>query len=173
MTTTNTAVTAPAMLAPPPPQLPMSPLELDGYLTGVIVTPQAAPIRPGAWMARIWGDDEPTFEGEEQIDTVLAAVALHYNTLLRDIDRSLKRMVADRIVDYRPLFLSGDQKPEHDAVRTWVRGFWKAMELAPETWTALAQDERTKVTLEPVHGLPRSRRLRTSRNPTRYRRTAR
>ena len=32
----------------------MSPLELDGYLTGIVVTPQAAPILPSAWMARLW-----------------------------------------------------------------------------------------------------------------------
>jgi uncharacterized protein len=149
MTTTDTAATAPAMLTPPPPQLPISSLELDGYLTGVIVTPQATPIRPGAWMARLWGDDELIFKDEEQINTVLGAVALHYNTLLRDLDRSLKRMEADRTVDYRPPFVSGEQKPEHDAVRTWVRGFWNAMKLAPETWTALMQDQRTKVILEP------------------------
>ena len=61
-------------------------------------------------------------------------------------------MEADRIVDYRPLFVSGEQKPEHDAVRTWVHGFWKAMKLAPETWTVLAQDERTIVILEPFAG---------------------
>jgi uncharacterized protein len=100
-------------------------------------------------MARLWGDDEPIFEDEAQINTVLGAVAIHYNTLLRDIDRSLKRMEADRIVDYRPRFVSDEQKPAHDAVRIWVRGFWKAMELAPETWTALAQDDRTKVVLAP------------------------
>ena len=103
-------------------------------------------------MAGLWGDDEPIFEDEEQINTVLAAVVIHYNTLHRDIDRSLKRMEADRIVDYRPLFVSGEQKPTHDAVRTWVRGFWKAMELAPETWSALVEDERTKVIIEPFVG---------------------
>ena len=103
-------------------------------------------------MARLWGDDEPIFEDEAQINIVLGTVAIHYNTLLRDIDHSLKRMEADRIVDYRPLFVSGEQKPAHDAVRTWVRGFWKAMELAPETWSALAQDERTKVVLAPFAG---------------------
>jgi hypothetical protein len=31
----------------------MSSLELDGYLTGIAVTPQAAPIRPSTWMARL------------------------------------------------------------------------------------------------------------------------
>jgi uncharacterized protein len=151
MTTTDTAAIQPATITPPP-QTSMSPLELDGYLTGVIVTPQAAPIRPSAWMARLWGDDEPIFEDEEQINAVLAAVALRYNMLLRDIDRSLKRMETDRIIDYRPMFLTRDQKPTHAAVREWVRGFWKAIELAPETWSELVHDKRTKVVLQPFSG---------------------
>jgi uncharacterized protein len=88
------------------PKTAMSPLELDGYLTGIVVTPQAAPIRPSAWIARLWGDDEPIFEDEAQIKATLGAVVTHYNTLLRDIDRSLKRLETDRIVDYRPLFLA-------------------------------------------------------------------
>ena len=134
------------------PKTAMSPLELDGYLTGIIVTPQAAPIRPSVWMTRLLSDGEPTLTDKAQIDTVLGEVALHYNTLLRDIDRSLKRMEADRIVDYRPMFLTGDQKPTHDAVREWVRGFWKAMELAPETWSRLAEDERAKIILAPFVG---------------------
>jgi uncharacterized protein len=130
----------------------MSPLELDGYLTGLVVTPQAAPIPPSAWMDRLWGDDEPLFADQAQINAVLGAVMIHYNTLLRDIGCSLERLEADRIVDYRPLFLSTDQKPTHDAVRTWVRGFWKAMELAPDTWSALVEDDRTKTIIAPFVG---------------------
>ena len=72
---------------PQAPKTVMAALELDGYLTGVIVTPQALPIRPGTWMARIWGDEEPVFDDEAQINTALGAAAVHYNTLLRDIDR--------------------------------------------------------------------------------------
>lgn len=146
------AVWSSNLTSPEAPKTAMSPLELDGYLTGILVTPQAAPIRPSAWMARLWGDDDPIFEDEAQINTVLGAVMLHYNTLLRDIERSLKRLETDRIVDYRPLFLSGDQKPTHDAVRAWVRGFWKAMALAPETWSGLVEDERTKIIIEPFVG---------------------
>jgi uncharacterized protein len=130
----------------------MSPLELDGYLTGIVVTPQAAPILPSAWMAGLWGDDEPIFADKAQINTVLGAVMIHYNTLLRDIDRSLQRLEVDRIVDYRPLFLSDGPKPVHEAVRTWVRGFWKAMQLAPQTWSALVEDERTKTIIAPFVG---------------------
>jgi uncharacterized protein len=146
------AVWSSFLASPKAPKTAMSALELDGYLTGVIVTPQAAPIRPGAWTAGLWGADDPVFADEAQINAVFGAVMIHYNTLLRDIDRSLKRLEADRLVDYQPLFLRDGDKPAHDAVRAWGRGFWKAMELAPETWSRLAEDERTKVILAPFAG---------------------
>jgi uncharacterized protein len=147
-----TAVWSSFLASPKAPKTAMSALELDGYLTGIIVTPQAAPIRPSAWIARLWGDEEPIFENEAQINTVLGAVMIHYNTLLREIDRSVERLEANYIVDYQPLFLSGDQKPTHDAVRTWVRGFWKAMALDPETWSKLAEDKRTNIIIAPFVG---------------------
>jgi uncharacterized protein len=70
----------------------MSPLELDGYLTGLLVTPQAAPIPPSTWMARLWGTAEPIFEDEAQINAAFGAVMIRYNTVLRDIDRGLQRL---------------------------------------------------------------------------------
>jgi len=134
---------------PASPTTAMPALELDGYLTGVIVTPQAVPVRPSAWIGRLWGDDDRIFADEAQINAALGAVALRYNTLIRDIDRSLERLEAERIVDHRPLFVAGDQKPSHDAVRAWARGFWRAMALAPATWSKLVEDEWTKVIIEP------------------------
>jgi uncharacterized protein len=130
----------------------MSPLELDGYLTGIIVAPQAAPIMPSEWIPGLWGDDEPIFDDAEQMQAALGAVMEHYNRLIADIDRSLKRLEADGICDYRPMFLTGDDKPAHDTVRRWVRGFWKAMALAPGVWSALAEDERTQILIEPFVG---------------------
>ena len=35
--------------------------------------------------------------------------------------------------------------------RAWVRGFWKAMALAPETWSKLAEDERCQRAAESPH----------------------
>ena len=135
--------------SPEAPTTAMPALELDGYLTGVIVTPQAVPVRPSAWICRLWGDDDPIFADEAQINAALGAVALRYNALIRDIDRSLERLEAERIVEYRPLFVAGDQKPSHDAVRAWARGFWRAMALAPATWSKLVEDERTRIIVEP------------------------
>jgi uncharacterized protein len=142
------AVWSSLLASPQAPKTAMSALELDGYLTGVVVTPQAAPILPSVWMAPLWGDNVPIFDA--QINAVL--VVAHYNLLIRDIDRSLKRMEADRTIDYRPPFVVGDETPSHDAVRAWASGFWKAMTLAPATWSGLVEDERTKVVLEPFIG---------------------
>jgi uncharacterized protein len=140
------------LASPAAPKTAMSVLELDGYLTGIIVTPQSAPILPSAWIARLWGDDESSFDDDAQIKVVLGAVIKYHNALIAEIDRSLNRLEADGTADYRPLFLSGDHKPTHDTVRIWVRGFWKAMALAPETWRALAEDERTKIVIQPFVG---------------------
>ncbi len=137
------------LTSPAVPRPAMSPLELDGYLTGIIVTPQPAPILPGAWIARLWGEDGPIFDDEAQIKAVLDVVIKDYTALTTKIDRSVNRLEADGIVVYRPLFLAGDEKPAHDTVRTWMRGFWKAMTLAPETWSALAEDERTQIIIRP------------------------
>ena len=87
-----------------------------------------------------------------QINAVLGAVMIRYNTLIRDIDCSLQRLEANRNVDYRPLFLSGNQKPNHHTVRAWVGGFWKAMALAPEAWGALADGKRGQALIGPFVG---------------------
>jgi yecA family protein len=116
---------------PAVPRTVMSPLELDGYLTGTVVTPRPAPIMPSEWIPRLWGDDEPIFDDDAQIKIVLGAVMKHHNALITAIDCSLNRLETDGVADYRPLFLSGNQTPMHESVRTWVRGFWNAMALAP------------------------------------------
>jgi uncharacterized protein len=127
----------------------LSLLELDGYLTGVIVTPQSEPIAPSRWIAGLWGDAEPVFDDDAQIFRVMGAVYNHYSALVLDIDRALKRLQADRVCDYRPMFMPREGKPTHDAVRRWTRGFWRAMALAPKAWSALVEDDRTKILIGP------------------------
>ena len=63
----------------------MSPLALDGYLTGIVVTPQPIPILPERWIAHLW-DDEPVFDDGLQIELVLGPVINHYNALKAEIE---------------------------------------------------------------------------------------
>ncbi len=61
-------------------------------------------------------------------------------------------MEARKTADYRPLFLAASDKPKHDIVRAWARGFGKAMALAPERWGSIAEDERLQPLLAPFVG---------------------
>jgi uncharacterized protein len=138
------------LVSPAAPQSAMSLLELDGYLTGVIVAPSL--IRPSRWMAGLWIDAQPVFDDAAQIQLVLSAVGVMFNALSTRIEQSLRRLETERVCDYRPAFQTDDGKPPHDTVRTWASGFWRAMELTPADWHALAADDRTQVLITPFVG---------------------
>lgn len=135
---------------PSAPESAMARLELEGYLTGVITAPSL--IRPDLWMGSLWGRDAPAFDDVGQLQALLGMVQATSSRLASDIEQSLRRLEAERVCDYRPAFLTSDAKPSHDAIRAWVRGFWKAMTLVPAEWVALASDERTRVIIEPFVG---------------------
>lgn len=75
------------LASPAAPEHAMSLLELDGYLTGVIVAPSM--IRPSLWMAGLWAGEEPIFDDAAQAQSVLGAVSTLFNTLGAKIDQSL------------------------------------------------------------------------------------
>lgn len=138
------------LTSPAAPKGAMSPMELDGYLTGIVVSPDL--LLPSRWLDRIWGENEPTFDGLDQMQTVIAAVMDHYNAIIAALDAGFKQIEAKKTADYRPLYLAPSGKPNHDVVRTWVRGFGKAMTLAPERWSSIAEDERLQPLLTPFIG---------------------
>ena len=61
------------LASPAAPKCAMSALELEGYLTGIIVAPGS--IRPSLWMAGLW-DDEPVLDDLTQLQSAFDAVAL-------------------------------------------------------------------------------------------------
>ncbi|MGC2461141.1 MAG: UPF0149 family protein [Steroidobacteraceae bacterium] len=138
------------LTSPAAPKGAMSPMELDGYLTGIGVSPDL--LLPSRWLGRIWGENEPTFDGLDQMQTVIAAVMDHYNAIIAALDAGFKQIEAKKTAAYRPLYLAPSGKPNHDVVRTWVRGFGKAMALAPERWSSIAEDERLQPLLTPFIG---------------------
>ena len=127
----------------------MSPLELDGYLTGVLVAPNLIP--PARWIPALWGDDEPAFD-PEQVQSTLRRVALLSNDIEQRIAQSLRRLESERVCDYRPAYVPPEGEPSRDAIRTWVRGFWRAMALAPSDWSGLVADERMQPIITPFVG---------------------
>lgn len=45
------------LASPAAPRRAMSVLELDGYLTGIVVAPTK--IRPSLWVVSLWSEEEP------------------------------------------------------------------------------------------------------------------
>lgn len=124
---------------PAAPATAMRPLELQGYLTGLIVAPDLVP--PGMWIEALWGEDEPVFDNADQLQTVLDSVMGYYNALIDVIDK--------QGAAWRPMFMDANGTADLDKAAVWVRGFWQAMTFVPASWSALAEDERTEILVEP------------------------
>jgi len=121
------------------PPTAMRPLELEGYLTGLIVAPDLVP--PSMGIEALWGEDEPVFDTADQFQAVLDSVMGYHNELIDTIDR--------QGAGWRPMFMDKSGTSDLDEAAIWVRGFWQAMSAVPASWSALAEDERTRILVQP------------------------
>lgn len=113
--------------------------ELDGFLTGLVICPEAIP--PAEWMAVVWGaeaDGIPPFEDPLDVQWFADAVAARRDEIARDLARGKLQPIFD--VDER----DGEVLWEY-----WIDGFAEATALRPESWAALAG--------APERAVPRSR----------------
>lgn len=117
----------------------MHALELEGYFTGLIVTPDLIP--PSLWLEALWGEDEPMFDNLKQAQNVLDDVMGFYNATIEKIDAEGAA--------WRPMYMDSSGTVDLEKAETWVRGFWEAISLEPEGWEALVRDERTQILVEP------------------------
>ena len=125
-------------------------LVLDGFLTGVIVAPRPIPLH--RWLAALWRDEDLTLWDAGRAMAERDAIVLRQTALAAEIDRHLARLETERVCDYRPAFMVGDDKPAHAEIRRWAGGFYTAMALVPDAWSALLEDRRTQVLAAPFVG---------------------
>jgi uncharacterized protein len=123
---------------------------LDGYLTGILVSPSM--IASSRWIVGLWGEDDPAFDDEQRFTAALESVMARYNTLSAEIDASVEQLKAERVCRWRPLFQPAHGKPGLPAVRQWAEGFWMAAAFDPEGWDAYVGDERTRIIVAPLVG---------------------
>src|SRR3546814_19665219 len=57
--------------------------ELDGYLTGLIVSPDLVP--QSKWLNKAWGDAPPKFNSTADMQTFLDLPMCHYNDLIEGL----------------------------------------------------------------------------------------
>jgi uncharacterized protein len=97
--------------------------DLDGFLTGIVVGPEL--IRPSEWLPVIWGGDEPVFETEAEMGSVLGTIMGRYNEIVACLDsepEDFELMVG----------------PEDEVIASdWAGGFLDAVALRSKAWAPL------------------------------------
>ena len=109
----------------------LPPLEMDGYLTGVLVTPE---LEVSDWIADLWTAMPPVTD-KARVQQAFTAVLTRLKAIEADLQKGWP--------GYQPSFCERGKKTNHDRVRGWMKGFYRAMKLHPEYWMDIADDERT------------------------------
>jgi len=120
------------------PEYCMQLSDLDGFLTGVAVSPE--PIQPSEWFPVIWGDDPPDFEDADMAELILGTIKGRYNEILQSLASDPPQL--------DPIFWQTD-----DGVviaGDWAEGFVDAMSLRAEEWAKLLDDEEAGLPLIPI-----------------------
>jgi uncharacterized protein len=111
--------------------------DLDGFLTGVIIGPEL--ILPSECLPVIWGGEEPEFESEAEMQTVIRTIMGRYNEIATCFDSDPYQ--------FEPVFLDG---PNGEVIASdWAGGFLDAVALRPKAWVRLFIDRQAKIMIEP------------------------
>jgi uncharacterized protein len=112
--------------------------DLDGFLTGLAVGPEAVP--PGEWLPVVWGGAEPAFAGVEEARSVLGTIMGRYNEIVRAL--------AAAPHDLDPVFWEGPGGQV--IVADWAAGFLDAVALRAESWGPLIRHGEAGVLMVPL-----------------------
>jgi uncharacterized protein len=99
--------------------------ELDGYLAGIIVSPDLVP--QSQWLKHVWGDAPPEFVNIKELQHFLDLLMRHYNSVIDDLNTPGA---------YEPI-LDMDTRTGEVLWELWIEGFAKAMKLAPRGWNRI------------------------------------
>lgn len=106
--------------------------ELDGFLAGVVVSPE--PILPSEWLRIVWGgvDGElAPFENSADVQAFVGLVMRHYNSVIRSLERRGR---------FAPIF-EVDGRNNETLWELWIAGFARAVRLRPEGWERIVESD--------------------------------
>lgn len=117
--------------------------ELDGYLTGLIVSPDLVP--QSKWLKKVWGDAPPKFDDMADMQHFLDLLMHHYNCILEDLASP---------GTYEPI-LDRDTRNGDILWELWIEGFAQAMKLSWPGWNRIrtSDDEGPKAALVGITAL--------------------
>jgi len=121
----------------PPDSMMLS--DLDGFLTAIAIGPEL--IMPSEWLPVIWGDDEPVFTDEAEMQGVLGGILSRYNQIRDEITNGT----------FEPI-LWGDA--DGTAIGTdWAEGFMQGVGLRATKWERLLRSEDGASLIFPILAL--------------------
>jgi uncharacterized protein len=111
--------------------------ELDGFLTAIAIGPAA--VMPSEWLPVIWGQGEPVFESDAELQSVVGTIFMRHEAILRDIEQEPDA--------YEPLL---GETPDGRLLATdWAAGFMTGAALRKDAWRPLLQTEEGAEILAP------------------------
>jgi uncharacterized protein len=121
----------------PPDSMMLS--DLDGFLTAIAVGPEL--VMPSEWLPVIWGDEEPIFADEAQMQAVLGGILSRYNQIRHEITNGT----------FEPILWSD---ADGTAIGTdWAEGFMQGVGLRATKWERLFRSEAGASLIFPILAL--------------------
>lgn len=114
---------------------------VDGFFCALISGPEL--VVPSEYLTEVWGP-EPPFTSEAEFRTLFGLLMQHWNGIADDLLRTL----SDPNHYYPPLMRQDGQGVA--AGNDWAIGFVRGMDLRPESWEVLSQDEEQGGCLVPM-----------------------
>lgn len=117
---------------------------LHGYLTALVVGPEAVPL--SEWLPQVWGpsaEDAPEFKSDKECERIIGLIARFMNEIAMTFE------VAPR--DFEPLFCEHEWQGKRllDA-EAWAWGFWVGMNLRTDAWEPIWQAD-TAPLIRPIY----------------------
>ena len=112
--------------------------ELDGFLAGIVVSPEI--ILPSEWLPLIWHEGEPDFADLAEMQSILGIMLRRYNEIAGQLDAAPGA--------YRPLIATDDASGTDAS--DWTLGFLHAMALRQDAWLPLLGDRMAGMLLSPI-----------------------
>lgn len=119
--------------------------QMDGFFAGLLCAPQQ--VTAEVWMPLVWGEaalQSASFEDQSQAQDLISLMMRHWNAMGASLDKAMAR--GDDV--HLPLLFEDDDGvvPAND----WARGFARAMQLSPDGWGELLDNEEEGGCLVPI-----------------------
>lgn len=112
--------------------------DLDGFLTGIVLTPEFIPI--WEWMQIVWGGDEPDFTSMTEAGVILGSITARYNEISARLDTEPE--------DIDPIFWIGPSG--RVIIDDWAIGFVEAVRLRATAWEPLLRHREARSLIGPI-----------------------